>query len=368
MYLDLTGVQIICEAATPATFGLLYGRPASLGSSDQHNSYGAHVYGAFSIANVIEIGSERNVWVAPHFENTSTSATAAAWYRGANVPTGVVTAFTAPVAVSDGLNTTGLAIGGQVYASGDGVAAVIDDVDEFSMVGTNFYAANNKTIELRNGCRSVVLLNNRQEVFTTGAAGPGNGTMTMHLATAGTYYGIQLIGGALAGGETDWTIYGEDGAVLRALNIRGTNLTISYEGIDVDELHDSEIHGAGFIDHTPTKVNVRTSCSNTKFSHCDVTLPAGSVGIEEFPLIEGSATWNPPSLAAGAQQTTTVTATGAALGYFADNVSFSLDLQGATLTAYVSAADTVTVVHRNGTAGAVDLGSGTLRVRVRKVY
>lgn len=74
-------------------------------------------------------------------------------------------------------------------------------------------------------------------------------------------------------------------------------------------------------------------------------------------------TWNPANLAAGAQTTTTVTVENAALG---DEVtcSFSLSLQGMQLTGYVSAADTVTVVLRNGTAGAIDLGSGTLRASV----
>lgn len=55
--------------------------------------------------------------------------------------------------------------------------------------------------------------------------------------------------------------------------------------------------------------------------------------------------------------------TGAALGDFA-RASFSVDLQGVTLTAWVSAADTVSVRFQNGTAGAIDLASATLRVRV----
>lgn len=77
----------------------------------------------------------------------------------------------------------------------------------------------------------------------------------------------------------------------------------------------------------------------------------------------GTATWDPASVAAGAQVTTTVTVTGAALG---DPVAvgFSLDLQGMQLTGYVSATNTVTCVLRNGTAGALDLASGTLRATV----
>ena len=81
---------------------------------------------------------------------------------------------------------------------------------------------------------------------------------------------------------------------------------------------------------------------------------------------KGSKTWDPPSLASGAEQTTTVTCTGAALGDVA-TASFSLDLAGTKLIPYVSSANTVTVVHRNDTGGAVDLASGTLRVATRSI-
>jgi hypothetical protein len=82
-------------------------------------------------------------------------------------------------------------------------------------------------------------------------------------------------------------------------------------------------------------------------------------------LLEASITYDPPSLAAGAGVTTTLNVTGAALGDFA-RASFSVDLQGITLTAWVSAADTVSVHFQNRTTGALDLASGTLRVRVER--
>jgi hypothetical protein len=82
-------------------------------------------------------------------------------------------------------------------------------------------------------------------------------------------------------------------------------------------------------------------------------------------LLEASVTYDPPSLAAGEGVTTTLTVTGATLGDYA-RASFSLDLRGITLTAWVSAVDTVRVRFQNSTTGAVDLGSGTLRVRVEK--
>jgi hypothetical protein len=80
----------------------------------------------------------------------------------------------------------------------------------------------------------------------------------------------------------------------------------------------------------------------------------------------GSATKDWADLASGAEQTQTVTCTGAALGDLAE-ASMSVDLAGTKLTAYVSAADTVTVIHRNDTGGNVNLASGTLRVATRRI-
>lgn len=81
--------------------------------------------------------------------------------------------------------------------------------------------------------------------------------------------------------------------------------------------------------------------------------------------LAGSATYDAPSIAASGTTTTTVTVTGAALGDFAE-VSFGVSLAGLICTAYVSAADTVTVALFNPTVGAVDLASTTVRARVRK--
>lgn len=77
-----------------------------------------------------------------------------------------------------------------------------------------------------------------------------------------------------------------------------------------------------------------------------------------------SATYDPPNIAGPGQASTTVAVPGAALGDAA-TATFSLDLQLVELSAYVSAADTVTCLFKNGTAGAIDLGSGMLKVAVR---
>lgn len=87
--------------------------------------------------------------------------------------------------------------------------------------------------------------------------------------------------------------------------------------------------------------------------------------VTDLKIPEGRTTYDPPSLADAAGVTTTVTVTGAALGDTTD-VSFSNDLQGLILTSWVSAANTVSVRFQNETGGVVDLGAGTLKVRVRK--
>lgn len=81
-------------------------------------------------------------------------------------------------------------------------------------------------------------------------------------------------------------------------------------------------------------------------------------------ILTGSAVYDTASLADGAGVTTTVTVTGAALGDFVLGVSLGLDLQGLTVTAYVSATDTVAIRIQNESGGAIDLASTTIRVAV----
>jgi hypothetical protein len=79
-----------------------------------------------------------------------------------------------------------------------------------------------------------------------------------------------------------------------------------------------------------------------------------------------SVSYDPPSLAAGAVSAIqTATVAGAILGDHA-KASFSKDLQGVVLHGWVSAADTVSYQFHNPTAGAIDLASGTVRLRVER--
>jgi hypothetical protein len=95
----------------------------------------------------------------------------------------------------------------------------------------------------------------------------------------------------------------------------------------------------------------------------DVTSVATAVTAAFPPPLTSSGTWDPASCLTLTQTTHTIACSGVTLG-MAVHPSFSLDLQAMTLTGYVDSANSVTVVLFNGTAGTVNLGSGTLKVRV----
>lgn len=101
---------------------------------------------------------------------------------------------------------------------------------------------------------------------------------------------------------------------------------------------------------------ILTATTNAKILCTDPAFQNTSFGI---------ITYNPLSLADGEGVTVTVPVTGAAMGDFVE-ASFSLNLQGIVLTAWVSSADTVSVRFQNETGTAVDLSGGELRARTRK--
>ena len=74
-------------------------------------------------------------------------------------------------------------------------------------------------------------------------------------------------------------------------------------------------------------------------------------------------TTDPPNLVAGASAQATVTVAGARAGDLA-LASFTPGNAGVMVSASVTANDTVTVTFLNVSGGAIDLASGTLRVRV----
>lgn len=80
---------------------------------------------------------------------------------------------------------------------------------------------------------------------------------------------------------------------------------------------------------------------------------------------EVAATLDPGSLDAGDGVTATATVRGARVGDFA-TASFDEIEAGITISAAVTAADTVSVTFLNLSGGTVDMASGTVRVRVSR--
>lgn len=80
-------------------------------------------------------------------------------------------------------------------------------------------------------------------------------------------------------------------------------------------------------------------------------------------ILTGSTTWDPGSLVDAAGESKDVTVTGAVLGDFAI-ASLGVDTVDLTLTATVTAADTVTVRLQNESGSTADLASTTVRVVV----
>jgi hypothetical protein len=76
------------------------------------------------------------------------------------------------------------------------------------------------------------------------------------------------------------------------------------------------------------------------------------------------ATLDADSLVDGAGDTETVTGPGVALGDMVLSASLAVDVAGLIVTAYVSAANTVSIRFQNETGGTVDLASATLRLVV----
>ena len=87
--------------------------------------------------------------------------------------------------------------------------------------------------------------------------------------------------------------------------------------------------------------------------------------ISSMRTLHASATWDPGSIANGAEEAVDLTVYGAALGDFVIP-SFTVDVADLALSASVTATNTVTLVLSNNTGGSVDLASGTAAALVIK--
>lgn len=105
-----------------------------------------------------------------------------------------------------------------------------------------------------------------------------------------------------------------------------------------------------------------------------VTTPDGGsltgtqIGLHSVAVgqLQQTTTWNPSSIAALSYETTDVTVPGAAVEDFVLVKMNTILTDDMMISGHVSAANNVRVVLFNPTAGAVNLGSGTLGVLVFK--
>lgn len=110
-----------------------------------------------------------------------------------------------------------------------------------------------------------------------------------------------------------------------------------------------------------------TIVSNDFHKLVDNSYPASGVLISNNKgWGKGATTFDPASLTNGTGQTNTVACSGARMGDLVD-ISFSNALLGLQLTAWVSSPDIVSFRLQNGTGGTVDLGAGTIRVKISRV-
>lgn len=155
----------------------------------------------------------------------------------------------------------------------------------------------------------------------------------------------------------------------RCFDDRGTKLTpygvrISYPGTsDADGPTQCTVHGNDLSGNLTGGLLVTGTITTDKDHSTFANRGAGSNTSNR--VLSAAASYDPPSIAAGASTTTTVSALGAAVGDPAV-ASFTGTLNGIQTRAEVTATHTVTVTFTNPTGGAIDLAPATVRVLVFK--
>lgn len=187
-----------------------------------------------------------------------------------------------------------------------------------------------------------------------------------HPNMSGTISGNSFIGDLAQNSDTvvpkgEGTRVGVSGGSVgkNSINISGNSFNSLIYGINGGDLsgrggiYDCFISSNAFKNNTTDIYDLENPNASTKIIN--------NLGI----LDNFSVTYDPPSLDDNTQTTTIITCTGARMGDLVDS-SFSINLNGVIMTAYVSASDTVTILLRNNTGAVRDLASGTLRVRITK--
>lgn len=115
-------------------------------------------------------------------------------------------------------------------------------------------------------------------------------------------------------------------------------------------------------------LNVGTSAAVSVTSPAGGTMTGTQIGLHSVAVGQGSVTeiFNAASIATLSYESEDVSVPGAAVGDFVMVTLSSMVTNDMMITAHVSAANTVKCILFNPTTGAIDLGSGLIRVVVFK--
>lgn len=210
--------------------------------------------------------------------------------------------------------------------------------------------------------------------MATGSTGQGNVVRGNTIKVTNACYNIQLSrqNNAVVEGNVVESNYSAPSAYTSTM-IFLSNCT------DCSVARNTLVWRTGGTNVTARGISIENTCTNTQVVNNWSRLTSGSLtgssaivdsGVTSFlwdnyPYMAGSATYDPGSLGDGAGVTTTVTCNGALVGDFV-TVSFSVALADITMTAWVSASNTVSVRFQNESGGTVDLASGTLKVYAQR--
>lgn len=122
-------------------------------------------------------------------------------------------------------------------------------------------------------------------------------------------------------------------------------------------VHTSAVHIGSSISKSVVNVTYNPNAVATALIGATVNNEV-KVGLQPVASI----TYDPPNLPKGSQTVVVVPVSGVSLGDFVA-ATFSQDLQGIQLNAYVSSAGNVSCIFQNGTSSNINIASGTLMVR-----
>jgi hypothetical protein len=153
----------------------------------------------------------------------------------------------------------------------------------------------------------------------------------------------------------------------------GPNVT---SGTPIDGYYDVELWNCDdtFIDGLfVSRIHVESDCGYTNIANMKLWAAVGAASLYDesglvqwHPMFTGSATWNPPDIAAGDYTAQAFTCAGAEFGMTA---GFAAPYTTGNLvgSAYVSGSSQVVVILHNPTGGAINLAEGTWKVWAMRV-